>query len=159
MKSDTISDVPSVQRSLNMSTDWGLIGDEKSIGTSAGRKILLEFCAFRILVASTRRNTAETTRSTICSLVMLYCFIIWPILDLANVPSAASSSEISSPGPSSPSTTVEMTVSVPSLPDLSSLSKRFATSPTMAPKTIKTRISATQVFITFLIVLRRECEA
>ena len=72
MKSETKSEDPSVQISLNINTDCGFKGDENSIGTSAGMNILLEFWAFRMLVARIRRNTAEIARSTNCSFVMPY---------------------------------------------------------------------------------------
>ena len=75
MKSETNNDVPNVQKSLNIRTDCGFNGEANSIGTSAGRKILLEFWALRIFVASKSRNTAEIAISTICS-VLRSCFAI-----------------------------------------------------------------------------------
>ena len=157
MKSDTRSDVPSVQRSLNMRTDCGFIGDENSIGTSAGRNIFEEFCALRILVASIRRNTAEIARSTIFSFARSCSFMKTPNLDFAAFPLIASSRSISSPGPS-PSSTIEIEDPEGSVFDLSFLVKRLVTSPTALPKTMTIRMNATQVFITFLSVLRSECE-
>ena len=150
-KTDIRSDDPSVQRSLNISTDCGLIGDAKSIGTSAGRKILFEFFALMMLTARMSRKRAEIAKSTIFSFARS-CSAISPF----KKPSRASAADISSPG--SPSSSVSRTVTV--LSALSVLLSSMApNNPIMPPKTIMITKMTAQVFIIFLSVLRSEWEA
>ena len=59
---------PRFMRSLNIRTDCGFSGEEKSIGTSAGLKSCPDFPEFVMLRVIMKKNAATTIRSVTSAL-------------------------------------------------------------------------------------------